>query len=162
MKKALFSQFGASIDTLEAVIRLCPDEQWDREHNIWYTAFHTIFFLDYYLTPDPGNFAPPLPFDLSEFEDRMPAKVYKQDELLQYISYCHEKCRKFLERSAESLLNDRWVNASGTMNFSIFEICLYNMRHVQHHAAQINQDLRRSSNVAAKWIRASAHELDVQ
>jgi hypothetical protein len=47
-------------------------------------------------------------------------------------------------------MNKRWINEY--KNFSVFEILLYNMRHVQHHAAQLNQLLRISIQDAPKWV----------
>jgi len=39
------------------------------------------------------------------------------------------------------------------MNYSMVEeILLYNMRHVQHHAAQLNQLLRQEIDQAPDWV----------
>ena len=46
------SSFGASIDMLENAIQSCPDELWGdraRQPEFWYVAYHTLFFLDFYL-----------------------------------------------------------------------------------------------------------------
>jgi uncharacterized damage-inducible protein DinB len=32
------------------------------------------------------------------------------------------------------------------------ELLLYNMRHVQHHAAQLNMMLRQATDSAPKWV----------
>ncbi len=69
IKKSLWKQFGASIDMLENAINMCPPEHWEGKKHFWYNAYHCLFFLDYYLTIDPIDFAPPAPFTLSEFEE---------------------------------------------------------------------------------------------
>ena len=145
-------QFGASIDSLEDAILLCPADQWDTDRKIWYNAFHCLFFLDYYLTMDPKTFSPPPPFTLSEFEDKMPDRVYSKEELLNYLKYNRDKCKKLLSALTEASLSGRWRNISGSMDYTIMEILLYNMRHVQHHAAQLNLHLRQTINDAPEWV----------
>jgi hypothetical protein len=149
--EAIRSQFGASIDMLGNAINMCPPANWDNRNRFWYHAFHCIFFLDYYLTPDPAEFRPPPPFTESEFEDRMPPRTYTKEELLTYLDLCRSKCRQFLDLKGD-LTARRWVNMSGTMDYSFPEILLYNMRHVQHHAAQLNLLLRQETDDAPDWV----------
>lgn len=63
------SQFGAAIKTLENAIENCPDDLWGSnisENEFWYRVYHTIFWLDLYLTASPDSFRPPEPFTMSE------------------------------------------------------------------------------------------------
>jgi hypothetical protein len=152
MKEGLWKQFGASIDMLENAIMLCPAEHWNTGTRFWYNAYHCLFFLDYYLTMDPKTFSPPAPFTLSEFEDTMPERVYEKQELINYLQYNREKGRQLISGLTEEKLFGRWINVSGSMNYTVFEILLYNMRHVQHHAAQLNLLLRQSINDAPDWV----------
>lgn len=152
VKESSWNQLGASIDMLENAIRCCPDEVWDTERKFWYHAFHTLFFLDYYLTTSPKTFAPPPPFTFSEFEDTLPERVYSPDELLGYLHYCRAKGKTFISQLTSETAESRWINQSETMNYSMIEILLYNMRHVQHHAAQLNQLLRQEINQAPDWV----------
>ena len=150
MKESIWNQFGASIDMLENAINACPDEHWATETKFWYHAFHCLFFTDFYLTLKPETFSPPLPFDESEFEDRMPERVYTKAELLEYTSFCREKLRSLIDGLDENGFNARWINPY--KNFSVIEILLYNMRHVQHHAAQLNLILRQTIDDAPDWV----------
>jgi DinB superfamily len=152
VNKTLWSQFSASIEMLENAIMLCPAEQWNTGTRFWYNAYHCLFFLDYYLTMDPKTFSPPAPFTLSEFEDTMPERVYEKQELINYLQYNREKGRQLISGLTEEKLFGRWINVSGSMNYTVFEILLYNMRHVQHHAAQLNLLLRQSINDAPDWV----------
>ena len=34
---------------LEQAIEACPNEFWNDEQEFWYKAYHTLFYLDYYL-----------------------------------------------------------------------------------------------------------------
>jgi hypothetical protein len=151
-RDSLWRQFGASVDMLGNAISLCPEEVWDTEKKFWYHAYHCVFFLDYYLTLPPLGFAPPSPFSLSEFEDRMPERTYSKNEVLGYLSLCRTKCRALISTMSDEVAESRWINESQTMDYSVFEILLYNMRHVQHHAAQLNLLLRQEIDDAPDWL----------
>jgi uncharacterized damage-inducible protein DinB len=45
-------------------------------------------------------------------------------------------------------------------SFTIFELLLYNMRHVQHHAAQLNLLLRQGINDAPRWVSQTKKTLE--
>lgn len=151
-KTDLWNQFGASLDMLKNAISMCPTDFWDTEQKFWHNAFHCIFFLDYYLSTQPKDFVPPTPFDFSEYEDRMPERVYSKAEILAYLSHCKKKCQDLFEDLTLEKLQNRWVNESSSMNYSIFEILIYNLRHVQHHAAQLNLLLRQNTNDSPEWV----------
>ncbi len=152
LNESLWKQFGASLDMLENAIRLCPKEHWDTEKQFWYNAYHCLFFTDYYLSPESAKFSPPAPFTFSEFEDVMPERTYTQAELLTYGEYCREKCHVLINNMTLDLAATRWINVSGTMDYPLIELMLYNMRHVQHHAAQLNLILRQEINDAPDWV----------
>lgn len=159
LKTCLWRQFGASIEMLENAIKACPNELWDTETKFWYNAYHCLFYLDYYLSDDPDNFTPPDPFDLSEFDPSgiLPPSVYSQRDLLEYLSYCKQKCHDKIASLTNEAANKRFINAY--RNYSILEILIYNMRHVQHHAAQLNLLLRQGMNSAPAWVSQTGIEL---
>ncbi len=159
LKKSLWQQFGASVDMLENAIEMCPEAFWNDKKKFWYNAFHCLFFLDYYLTVEPANFIPPQPFTFSEFEDKMPEKVYSKEELLTYLQKNRLKCHSLILNLTENSAQNRWINESKTMDYSIIEILIYNMRHVQHHAAQLNLLLRQEINDAPEWISIAEMKL---
>jgi len=152
LRQSIWNQFGASMDMLENAIRLCPEEHWDTDKKFWYHAFHALFFLDYYLSTDPKTFAPPEPFTESEFEDRLPDRVYDKDELLTYLAFCRQKCWDLIDDLTVEAATENWINVSQTMVYPTIEILMYNMRHVQHHTAQLNLLLRQEINDAPDWI----------
>lgn len=152
LKEALWQQFGASITMLENSVNACPDALWDGKQQFWYNVYHCLFFLEYYLTLAPANFTPPAPFTLSEFEDTKPERVYTKQELLVYLKANRQKCYFLINGLTEEQATSYWINASKTMQYSIIEILLYNMRHVQHHTAQLNQLLRQNINHAPDWV----------
>lgn len=154
-KNTLWQQFGASIDMLENAIRACPPEVWGQRSlrsEYWYIASHTLFWLDYYLTPDSQQFAPPPPFGLEELDPAgvIPPRAYTPGELLVYLEYGSVKCRRVIgELTEESMFQPCGSRRPG---FSNVELLLYNMRHVQHHAAQLNLILRQRIDSAPQWV----------
>jgi hypothetical protein len=156
-KETLWKQFGACIDMLENAIVMCPDELWDTKEKFWYSSYHRLFFLDYYLTLDPAKYISPKPFSNSEFESKLPERTYTKDELLTYLQASREKCHKLIFSLTDEILNMRWVNQY--RNYSVFEMHLYNLRHVQHHAAQLNQLLRQKTNNAPAWVAQTKDDL---
>jgi hypothetical protein len=160
LKESLWKQFGASIDMLENAIILWPEDYWHTHKKFFYNAYHCLVFLDYYLTIPPQNFSSPLPFTLAEsddviadvIDDVIPDRVYSKQELLDYLQLSREKCNTLITGLTVEKLNERWIEDPGNMNYSVLEILLYNMRHVQHHTAQLNMLLRQSINNAPGWV----------
>lgn len=152
IKTVLWRQAGASIDMLENAIKTCPETLWDGPGQYWYVAYHTIFYLDYYASQDPAGFSPPEPYTFSEFdaEGALPPRTYSQAELLSYLGHCRRKYREYiLNLDAEK----RFVNEY--RNISQLEMAIYNLRHVQHHAAQLNMLLRQNGVQPPGWVAAS-------
>ncbi len=152
IREAIWNQFGASIEMLENAIIMCPDEHWNTELNFWYISYHCIFWTDYYLTTEPSKFEPPSPFTFSEFDPtgKKPDRTYTKAELLAYLEHCRQKANQLITSLTAERLNNRWVN--DYKNFSLLEILLYNVRHIQHHSAQLNLLLRQTINNAPTWL----------
>ncbi len=154
-KKILWNQLGASIDSLELAIRMCPKRIWGNKpgfHEFWYVSYHTLFFLDYYLSDTDKGFKPPKPFTFGELDPAgvLPDRVYTKNELLKYLEFGRRKARKKLK----TMTNQKLLKSCGfeRKDFTVAELMIYNTRHVQHHAAQLNQLLRQKTNSAPKWV----------
>jgi hypothetical protein len=154
-KTVLWSQFGAAIDMLENAINACPDDLWGdqkREPQFWYLVYHTLFWLDFYLSDSPDGFQPPAPFKLEEFDPAgvLPERVYTKAELQTYLEHGRKKCRTAIGALTDEKARQRFW--TGRRDLSILELTLYNMRHVQHHAAQLNLILRQTIDSAPNWV----------
>lgn len=152
LKQVLWQQFGAAIAMLENAINACPDYLWDTETQFWYKSYHTLFYLDYYLSTDPDQFSPPTPFTLSEFDSsgKLPDRVYTKAELLQYLQFGKQKCYDLINSLTPELAEKRFINVA--RDYSRLEIILYNMRHVQHHVAQLNLLLTQGGVKSPGWV----------
>jgi len=155
MKDEIAAQLGGALDMLENAIRACPESLWGEgagPQQFWYLAYHVIFFNDLYLSPGQEGFAPPPPYTLSEFDPSglMPDRVYSKDEMLSYLEHGRRKLKGVLAELTDERATDRL--AFGSITGTRFEVLLYNMRHVQHHAAQLNLLLRQATNSAPRYV----------
>lgn len=159
----LWRQFGAAIDMLENAIAACPDDLWfdrSRRPEFWYAAYHALFLLDLYLSESPQGFAPPPPFTLDELDDVLPERPYRKDELLPYLEHGRAKLRAVLASATDATLQE--VHAWWTVEATVLEMLLYNLRHVQHHAAQLNLILRQQTDSAPVWVARTERVFDGQ
>ena len=152
----IWQQFGAAIDMLENAIRACPENVWGdrtRQPEYWYIVYHTVFFLDFYLSESEDKFVPPTGYSLSELDPSgiLPDRVYTKDELLAYLEHGRNKCRAAILSLTEEGAHEKCKFKSP--NVTVAELLLYNMRHVQHHAAQLNLILRQTVDSTPGWIR---------
>jgi hypothetical protein len=153
---ALWRQFGAAIDMLENALVVCPDTLW-RERlwrnppppefppqfaEFWYVTFHALVWLDLYLSGVPEeDFAPPVPFaqGVLDSPEALPDRPYTREELRTYLAALRQKCHATLaaltDEQARRLVEYPW---SDGRPISFLELLLYNLRHVQEHAAQLS------------------------
>lgn len=157
----VWQQFGSAIDMLENAIAHCPDQLWQDEPKFCQLAHHTLFFTAYYLsddTPMESEYVPPPPFTNSEFDDVPPQVQYTKNELLAYLQHVRRKLHDQLTRNTiEELLEKRFV--SEYRDLTLFELLLYNMRHVQHHTAQMNMLLRQRGEIPPDWVSRTKEPL---
>jgi uncharacterized damage-inducible protein DinB len=147
----LWRQFAVTIDSFGDALRNCPDELWEKRlwadepdqwvaagfSAYWYLCYHTLFWLDLYLTGAEEGFMPPEPFDLVEMEaNEVLPRTYTREELLGYLQTCRQRCQETVTtlstEQAYRVCQFPW----GDLPFA--ELMLYTMRHVQEHAAQLH------------------------
>lgn len=162
-KEILWLQFGAAIETLQNALNACPEELWRARLwcesdlqpefvEFWFIAYHTIFWLDYYCSDSADGFTVPQPFTLSELEmdAALPQRVYTKQELQTYLEYartkCHAKIGSLADENEPQRVRNNWRVKT------VAELLLYNMRHVQEHAAQLNMLLGQNSDSAPGWV----------
>ena len=109
-KTILWQQFGAAIDMLENGINACPSELWHvrlwdnhsattDSSEFWYIVYHTLFWLDLYLSGSIEGFVPPVPFTLDELDPAgvFPERPYTKDELQTYLEHGRQSVRRRLK-----------------------------------------------------------------
>lgn len=160
IKRVLASQYLATLETLRRAIVACPDDAWDDagdKTRFWRVAYHTLFFTDLYLSLTEHDFKPwARHFQEHQFlgplfweNNREPqtGTPCTKDEVLEYLG--------LVERAVVPRLDAVDLDApSGFhwLSFSKFEMQVYNIRHVQHHAAQLSIRLRDRAGIAIDWV----------
>ena len=162
-KNVIWRQFGAAIDMLDNAVNACPDELWRAPlwelpakyagfSQYWYLVYHSLFWLDLYLSGAVEGFQPPAAFTLDELDpDGLPPQdPYSKEELQAYLQQCRQKCQATIaaltDEAAQRICRFRWGE------LSYVELLLYNMRHVQEHAAQLNMLLGQNETSAPGWV----------
>ncbi len=174
LRTALWQQFGATIDMLENALEACPTSLWQErlwgnspDHPLppgfaefWYIAYHTLFWLDFYLSGlREEEFAPPAPFTRSEFDATgLPERPYTKEELHAYLAATRQKCHAALstltDERAHQPVEYPWTQGQ---TVSFLELQIYNLRHVQEHAAQLSLLLGQHGipDEALDWVPTS-------
>jgi hypothetical protein len=161
----LWRQFGATIDMFGNALRDCPDELWEKRlwedqpdqwvaagfSAFWYLCYHTLFWLDLYLTGAEEGFAPPEPFDLVEMgPNEVLPRTYTRIELLGYLEYCRRRCHKTIGALSKEQANRLCRFTWGELTLA--ELLLYNLRHVQEHGAQLYMYLGQQAGKSENWV----------
>lgn len=161
-KTILWQQFGAAIDMLDDAIELCPDHLWTavlwddpdgaEYGQFWFLAYHTLFWIDLYLTGSSEDFVPPAPYEWKG----LPVKPYTKEQIQTYLDHCRRKCQSTIAglttERANEICKFEWIEAS------FVEMQLYCMRHVQEHAAQLSLHLGQKGVAAPDWVARAAHK----
>jgi hypothetical protein len=167
LKSVLKSQYHASLAMLRECIQRCPDGVWmgaEHKNQFWQIAYHTLFFAHLYLQPEEAAFRPwehhqgsvqhpdgiAGPVDLNSSLPLIP-KPYTKQQVLEYWSFCDQMLDAAVDRfDLESLHSGfHWYCMSK------LEHQLVNIRHIQHHQAQLADRLRSAAEIGIKWIGSS-------
>ena len=170
IKTSIVDQYEAALSMLKACVDKCPDTVWNgpvANYRFWQVVFHTLFFTDLYLGPNAESFRRQ-PFhldhaaffgdydaDYEPFEDPAP-RPYDKASLLIYLEFCRRKVTEAL--SAETVETLSAPDGFGKPEFSRAKLHLYNIRHIQHHAAQLSLRLRLDANEGICWVGSGRRE----
>ena len=163
LKELLSHQYEASLSTLNLCVARCPDANWNEPVAKWIfcqAAFHVVFFSDLYLQPSDDVAAlKHQPFhvehrdafrDYEELEERPQVLVYEKPFVVSYLQYVRHKAQETIARETTEMLGGpsgfHWRKCSRA------ELHVYNIRHIQHHAAQLSLRLRLDANVDIPWV----------
>lgn len=162
----LKSQYHAALAMLRETIERCPEDLWfstDHLNSYWQIAYHALFFTDLYLQPNETTFhgweghqadvqnpdGIPGPPDPASSLPLIPSP-YSKEEVLTYWSICEE----MVDGAVDAL--DLQSPDSGFRRYQIskLEHQFVNIRHIQHHTAQLADRLRSAAGVGTKWVGA--------
>ena len=159
-KQTTLGQFEASLAMLKDCLERCPANLWEEKLaalTFRQIAYHTLFFVDYYLSPGEESFSL-RDLHLVGGDEREPVNSpgLAQAATLEYVPICLEKIRTTIASETETTLQQ--PSGFSWLPFTRGELHLYNLRHVQHHAGQLSAQLRRldpncASREMLRWVR---------
>ena len=166
---ALVSQYLAALAMLREVVTSMPPSLWNDpsfENRTWRLAYHVLFYTHLYLSPSVRDFVPweraiadaevagrrgHPPFDVP---DVVGANTI--DEILEYIGIVEAMIPTVVTATPlDGASGFEWIPLER------FELHLFNIRHLQHHAAQLIERRRAAGASGVEWVgRAEPHMLD--
>jgi hypothetical protein len=164
-KELITNQYQASLATAANCIEHCPYSHWNlpvARYPFSQSVFHTLFYADYYLETAAERVQVQLFHrenrelfaDYEQLKDIEPTEVYTREQLRTYRQFCQKKVIGSLEvETVESLAAPAQFPRK---NFSRAELHVYNIRHIQHHAAQLILRLRLDTDVDVPWYRSGS------
>lgn len=125
-------------------IKVCPADRWEGKianATFRQVAYHTLFFVDLYLSPNADA------FKLRDLhheggDERGPtlSRGLNQEQTLEYLEICRQKAIDTLASESRQILQGP---CGFPRKLSRGELHLYNIRHIQHHTGQLSAHLRR-------------------
>ena len=123
----------------------------------WYVTFHALVWLDLYLSGSRGGIRSTCSFCPRSLDspEALPERPYTKEELRAYLVSTRQKCQKKLlaltDEQAHRPVGYPW---SQGQPISYLELQLYNLRHVQEHAAQLSMFLGQHDipDEALDWV----------
>jgi hypothetical protein len=122
-------------------------------------AFHALFFTDFYLGgPNEDAFRGqpfhrengPIFRDYEELEERVQVLLYDKPAIKAYLMHCREKASQAIRAESDESL--RAPCGFARKPFSRAELYVLNIRHLQHHVAQLSLRLRLDANESVSWV----------
>lgn len=162
VRTALKGQYHASLRPLHTAIARCPDDLWisragGHANPYWHIAYHVLFYTHLYLQPDEASFRPwALHRDEYNFLGTLPWPPHRPPKIGQpYTKAAMLEYHPLVEAMVDPAV-DKLDLASPQCGFWWYKIGklehqINNIRHIQHHAAQLADRLRAACGIGIEW-----------
>ncbi len=161
LRTILKSQYHAALEMLGEAIEKCSHDLWTSDaypNRFWQVAYHAVFFTHLYLQPDESHFRQwDMHREESQFLGSLPwppyrapksGKPYTKAQVAEYLRVCDSMVDGALDRiDLQSPDSGFWW-----YRMSKLEHQMVNLRHVQHHVAQLLDRLRTREGVGVHWV----------
>ena len=166
LRTILKSQYHAALAMLRETIERCPDDLWfskEPANAFWQVAYHALFFTHLYLQPNEAAFRPweshqsnvQNPDGIAGAPDPdsdlpLIPRPYTKAEALAYWSICDE----MVDSAVDALDLDSPESGFSWYKVPKLEHQIVNLRHIEHHMAQLADRLRASAGIGIQWVGA--------
>jgi len=151
LRSVLKSQYHAALAMLREAIERCPLDQWSgtgHKNAFWQISYHTLFFTHLYLQQSEVTFRR-WPKQHGG-EDGISADPYTPAQVLEYWDVCDE----MVDGALDALDLESPDSGFSWYSMSKLEHQLVNIRHIQHHTAQLIDRLRLAADIGIRWVGA--------
>jgi hypothetical protein len=153
-------QYEAALCMLDSCVDHCPDSAWDApvvNLKFCQVAFHVLFFTDFYLEAteetirDQDFHRANLDAfrDYEELEDRKQQHRYERPFIEDYVQHCRAKSGRVVTSESQQSLTNRC--GFTRRDCSRAELHVLNIRHIQHHTAQLSLKLKIETGKGVDW-----------
>jgi hypothetical protein len=163
LRDVLKSQYHASLAMLRDVIEACPDDVWQSDahrNRYWQIVYHVLFFTHLYLMPNEAAFVPwsghrgergdGTDGTDSDSPDPPIPTPYTKAETLAYWTVCDD----MVDGAIDALDLDSPNSGFDWYPIPKLEHQIVNIRHIQHHTAQLADRLRKAIDRGTRWVGA--------
>jgi len=151
LRAVLKSQYHASLAMLREAVERCPPEEWlstNHKNAFWQVSYHALFFAHLYLQRDEAAFRL---WEQHRGEgDGIAGEPYTQAQVLEYCEFCD----RMIDEAVDALDLDGAESGFSWYSMSKLEHQFVNIRHIQHHAAQLIDRVRSAADVGIPWVAA--------
>ena len=158
MKRELASQYRIALTMLKGVVNETEEDTWlytdETKEAAWHIAYHAVYYANIYCSPSeaavqrwPGQsndaqFLGPTPWP--PHERHVPKETFTKAQIQEYIDHVMSAIPGYLEMmKPEEPCWPHWYSMNQ------FEFHLNNLRHIQHHTAQL---IERNGGTSVGWI----------
>jgi len=161
VKTILKSQYRAALAMLRQTIECCPTGLWLSDaytNRYWHIVYHTLFYTHLYVQVDEKSFQPwSKQRENYQYMGAMPwpphdkpdiDEPYSREDVLEYLNFCEANIAGWVDKL------DLTAPECGFWwyKMSKLEHQFVNIRHAEHHFAQLADRLRNTGNVGVEWI----------
>ncbi len=172
LRPILKSQYHAGLAMLRKAIEVCPESLWvdtDYRNPFWRVAYHALFYTHLYLHPDEASFTAwerhqtslqhlddvPGPAEIEELLEpvhRIPqsGEPFTKADVLEYWSICD----RMVDDAIDAMNLEAPDSGFSWYPVSKLEHQIVELRHLQHHTAQLVDRLRASEDAGVEWVGA--------
>ncbi|MBS1914226.1 MAG: DinB family protein [Bacteroidetes bacterium] len=157
---SILSQYRSALAMIGTAIESCPEDLWNHEGDVnrfWHIAYHALFYTNLYLAPSEiqmqpwekmrmgYNFLGPYPWPPHARPEI--GTPYTREEIVEY--------HRFVSGLVAPLVAAVPMNAPSGFPWipmNRFELHLYTIRHLAHHAGQLIDRLRERAQLSINWV----------
>jgi hypothetical protein len=165
VRTMLKSQYRAGLEMLRDAIARCPEDLWYDTRPVnafWQIAYHSLYFTHMYLQPGYDAFVPWEKEQSNvQHPDAIPgaadpnstlpliADPYSKEDVLEYCAFCEG----LVDEAVDAL--DLNAPECGFYWYRMpkLEHQIVNVRHLQHHTAQLASRIREATGGGVRWVQ---------